>query len=755
LKGRADERWKVNLGEKMGLLQSDTIKCFTLLLAGLLNSFAADAQRAPDLWQDLSEDNLSDIPGDLRTGRVSYSRGIRIPSSMLQVLTASESFSIETEPGNHRDLSILNDNLLLNGDRSWVARGARNEALVLTLSKSLLLATAQVDGIKYKIIAARDPDQDQYIGWITHSTGENIAATIDNGAFVPQTKPPDHEPRAVLALTSKEVSIKQSLSNEFAVIGDQVTISIAITNNTPRALSNETVSVFFILDTAELISSSSECAVDDSGPQTILVCKISSLAPAATTTFEYTVETVADSYPQLVSGVFVGNAFGQSVRNDAFIFVVKDTLKDSDSDGISDVNEALLGTDPQSSASSVGADFIAQIDLMFLYSQKFLDSIGDTSPETHINQLVEVTNTYYASSGAMVRFRPAFYGLADYDTGNDLNRVMNAMSAATGVFSNLPELREKVGADITVFIDGFMPDVGANACGLGTLPGAGFKGEVFHPMLSGGDLLASMYNAGFATAGNAGCDDLTLAHELGHNLGLAHSRRELGAQGTYAWSFGHGADGSFATIMATPDDYPGSVELPLFSNPLLSDCNGLACGVDRANAEQSADAVFTIYQTRVPISKYRESKILPITSLGEENSNLILYGSASRSEDRNTPVTNFVSSDSIDVRATLFIPSEHQGIDGETYVVVSVEGVGLFYKDADGGYQAWNGDLATLQSLNGTRPLNSSEELIAFNDFIPSSVGLGSAKLNVYFAYAVPGTDVFVYSTNGIDLSIE
>ena len=141
--------------------------------------------------------------------------------------------------------------------------------------------------------------------------------------------------------------------------------------------------------------------------------------------------------------------------------------------------------------------------------------------------------------------------------------------------------------------------------------GVGFEGEIFHPLLAGGDLISSLYNAGFPAEGGAGCDDLTLAHELGHNM-VWRIRAGTGAQGTYSWSFGHGVDGSFATIMATPDDYPGSVELPLFSNPMLNDCNGLACGVDRADTEQSADAVFNINQTRVPISKHREPKILPI-----------------------------------------------------------------------------------------------------------------------------------------------
>ena len=744
----------VALCQKMaGLLNALTRKHFALLIAGLLCSFIAHAQHDATLWQDLSENNLSNIPESLLTGRVSYRRGIRISESVLQTLIDSQRFSIETSPGTQRTLSKVYDSSFLNGDRSWVARGAGDESLVLTLSKSLLLATAQVDGIKYKITAVPDPDEDQYIGWITHTAAETGALGIDDGAFIPQREPSYREPAGVLALTGSDVSIEQSLSSEFAVIGDQVTVSIAVTNNTPSALSNESVSVFFILDDADLIDSSPACAVDNSGPQTILRCAISSLAPAATTSFEYTVETTANSYPQLASGVFVGDAFGQRVRDDAFIFVVKDTLKDSDSDGISDVNEALLGTDPQNSASSASTDFIAQTDLLFFYSQKFLDSIGDISPETHINQLVEITNTYYADSGALVRFRPVFYGFVDYDTGNDLNRVMDAMSDATGVFSELPELREEVGADITVFIDGLFP--GGGACGLGTLPGAGFEGEIFHPLITGGELISSLYNTGFPAEGGAGCDDLTLAHELGHNHGLAHSRREPGAQGTYSWSFGHGVDGSFATIMATPDDYPGSVELPLFSNPLLNDCNGLTCGVDRADTEQSADAVFTINQTRVPISTHREPKILPITSLGQEGSNLILYGSASRSEDLNTPASSFGPSDSIDVRATLFIPSEHQGINGETYIVISVEGIGLFYRSADGGYHAWSGDLGTLQSYKATQPLNVREELIAFNDFTPSSVGVSSANLTVYFAYAVPGTDVFVYSTTGIPFTIE
>ncbi len=279
----------------VGLLNTWTRRYFALLVAGLLSSFTANAQHEPILWHDLPETNLSDIPDRLLTGRVSYRRGIRISESMLKLLTDSEHFTIETACGTQRTLSKVHDSSFLNGDHSWVGRGAGDESLVLTLSKSLLLATAQVDGIKYKITAVPDPNEEQYIGWITHTAAEIGGLGVDDGAFVPQKEPLYREPAGVLALTGNDVRIEQSLSSEFAVIGDQVTVSIAITNNALSILSDESVSVFFILDDAEFTDSSPACAVDGSGPQTVLSCTISSLAPAATTSFEYTVETTADS----------------------------------------------------------------------------------------------------------------------------------------------------------------------------------------------------------------------------------------------------------------------------------------------------------------------------------------------------------------------------------------------------------------------------------------------------------------------------
>lgn len=715
----------------------------------------ANAQSPAPLWHDLSAAELAAIPTELLVTRVSYQRGISIERLALDGVDVDDKFSIETSPGQQTELTLVSINDFPNGDISWRARNEfdTGDNLVLTRSGGELLATANVAGIKYRIMAKLEVDNDRYIGWITTTVGEPQQKVIDEGGFIPSPAKVYSEPQAVIALSGNDVTVTQTLSKEYAVIGEQVTNSIAITNNTSNALTNEAVTVFFVLDKANFVSSPSGCTVGSSGSQATLNCTISSLAPAATTNIEYTVQITSASYPQISNGVFVGDAFGESVRSDSFIFVSQDTLTDSDKDGISDFNEGLLGTNANSSASTIGTDQVLETDLMFYYSSRFLDAIGSVKPETQINQLIEITNGYYADSGALVRFRPVFYGIADFDPQGNLNTVMNAMRDGTGPFSDLSAIRDKVGADIAVFIDGLFP--GSGACGLGTLPGVRFEGEVFHPAVTGNGLFSSLYNPGFPVGGGSGCDDLTLAHELGHNHGLAHSRRESGARGTYEWSFGHGVDGSFATIMANPNDFPGSEELTLFSNPNSTNCKGLACGVARSNSEQSADAVFTINQTRVQISKRREPKILPITSLGSGSSNLILYGAATRSSDLNTPVSSFSNTDSIDVRANLFIPSEHQSLTGVTYVVISVEGTGLFYRDAAGAYQAWNGDVASLQGNINPRALKASEELVAFSDFVPANFGVSSANVTVFFAYGIPGTDVFVYSSNGIAFTIQ
>lgn len=715
------------------------------------------AQQNGMLWQSLTPGE-ADVDVTLIPENVSYQRTISIDSSAIATLASGAEITIELLPSELRNIQLGDSRTYLNGDVGWsgVNTDIGSTALLsLVINDVAIAGSINSGGNKYSLRLSRESNSDSYVGFIYSQDGLGEYRPADEGGVVitPElaSDSDDEEPQEVLAISGNDVTIVQTISADTAVIGEQVDINVAVTNNTGSTLTGEQLSVLFILDGSDLVSSSAACTTGNVGLNFALIYTLPDTAPNATSSIDYSVAITNESYPQIPSGAFVGDPFGDHVRNDSFIFVAQDTLTDSDGDGHSDFNEEIVGTDPNNAASVIASGADSTIDLLFLYTPEFVDDIGALTPETKINELIEITNGYYANSQIDVVFRPVLYREVDHVL-NSLSSSFNAMQTSSGEFSFVEDTREAVGADIVVLIDGLFSN--DSACGLGTTPGVGFQGEFYHPNISNPELFVTLYMDGFPQGGGSGCSDDTLAHEFGHNHGLDHSHREVGAEGTFSWAVGHGVDGSFATIMANTGLYPGSSDVPFFSNPESTDCNGLPCGVDRNDVEQGADAVFTINHTRFQIADRRESRFLPITSIAGP-SNLTMYGAATLSSAPDSPQSSFTSNQSLDVRATLGIPSEHQGVVGETYVVISVADTGLFFRDANGDYQGWNGDLETLQPNITARALNAAEELVAFENFVPATVGVSAANLTVFFAYSIPGTETFVYSSSGIAFSIQ
>ena len=240
-----------------------------------------------------------------------------------------------------------------------------------------------------------------------------------------------------------------------------------------------------------------------------------------------------------------------------------DILTDTDADGVGDVNETLAGTSPTDPSSTPGA---STVDVLALYNDGFQEAL-DGYPFTRIHHVMALTRAMFLDSDTNLRMR--MVGTQEVELG------------PTGAPSpeDVGKHLDRHGADLAFRFhlggpNGCVnPEVGAGCAILG---GAGLRGYWR------GDVKAVC--TGTHTA-------LCAAHELGHNLGLAHSASQGEATGTFRWSRGQAIDRQTGTIMAYGREVLGGV----FSDP-DADCEGVPCGVpadqpDGANAVGSLDLI--------------------------------------------------------------------------------------------------------------------------------------------------------------------
>lgn len=638
---------------------------------------------------------------------------------------------------------------------------AENYFLSLTFSDDLLLATVFSPVGKYTAVAKANADF--YSGPLQVRLA--AASNLLNGSEESPQLPVYYEhPRDLLKLytqsqsqhysTNSNFTITQQGNREFTLEGQTITVNVTVRNNTSEARTNLRVIFDTLLDTANYVNSTIPCAPEEIEDETKIVCLLPSVPASGQELFNIGFQATGASFPQLRNTIEI-----EESSQTTYFDVSRDIFRDSDVDGLGDIHEGLMGTDPLDDGSLFDSSQTLEIDLLVYYTPHFLNSIGHNQPVTEINQQLAVANSLFSQSDARVRFRAVLTQLVDYQLGEDLFLAYDDLRRGLSAFAEKNLLQKLSGADAVLLLDGNTHLTSSGTCGVADLAGSGSFGDLGHFSAQFHNHIVASYPGGRNVASGRSCSDDLLAHELGHILGLGHAQGDTGSIGTFPWAQGYGVNSKFKTIMASNQSFGLLASAPFFSNPRIFQCNGLACGVDRSDIDNGADAAFALNLTRFHVANYEQPiPTLSVATLAGDTTTATLLGGAIQSANPNVSTATFSDSLPADkpfsVMGIVNVAGNDIGQAGKFHVVIAVADIGLFHINEVGDYLEWDGQLDTLAAYRSVDSLPEQQELFAFRDFVAEDVGVEEAQLTVYFAYSVNNSNTFVFSDAGVNFSL-
>lgn len=632
-----------------------------------------------------------------------------------------------------------------NGDVSWHGRLRENgglHAFVMTRGRASVHASITTSRGIHQLYARENPDGN-FSGELTRHSPVRDRVPDEN-----LVRPPDGGEGDAQSGTYR---VTQHVPQKQVRQGRDVTIELGVVNTSGETRRDVYVDVFFLLENTSLVSAPDACfSTHSTEGQPVLSCRLGDLSPSAGAELRYTVATSQESHPIVYSTAMV-----EDVRDDLVLEVFRDVVTDTDGDGISDFNERLLGSDPNDGFSVRGEDNTV-IDVMAVMTRD-AEALYESGVETRLNHLFSVANLIYADSGVAITLRLVRVLRSGYTPASSLETDLTHLTYKTAPsLDQVDRIRRREGADLVAL---FRPMAGTGGvCGLANLAGQGLRGD-----------FSADYHKEFAySVISIDCpNDSVLAHEVGHNMGLVHSRLEDTEGGTFHYSAGHGLPpeegfAGFSTVMAYAGDFDTDHIVFRFSNPGIycDPSRSRRCGVDATNPDVGADAAASLDLVRHQIAAYLPSleerlTPLPVTTRPREAAPMqavILAGATSEGRYHGSRLP---ASGRYDVEVIFQPDPAHVGQLATQYMIIRLPDGRVFQLNQAGRLEEWNGEVGGLKALREPRRLSQDIRISPLRGVSPADHGLsGGDRVSLFFAYRIADSGQLVFSASPLELVI-